>query len=239
MFKRTLIMSLTIAIAALTLASCGAKKGVIKLDAEDSYARGKEFFEHKKYVDAMEDFKNVVYNFAGTRIASEASYYLAECYFLTKDFEAAIEEYQHLVSDYPSSSYADAAQYKVALCYFKESPIYSRDQSQYCDKAVAELEVFFQRYPDSPYKQKAEDLLGQVQDKLAHKDFDAARVYFKSKYYKAARIYLDGIIKTYPATTWAGQARQLLDTIYKLAPPRTASDSLQISPSAGDSARGK
>jgi outer membrane protein assembly factor BamD len=229
---------------ALALTACSSKRGLVKLDAEDSFARGKQYFERRKYVDAMEDFREVVYNYAATRLAGEASYYLAECYLLTKDYSAAIDEYTHLLGDYPNSSYAAQAQYKIALSYFKQSPQYALDQKETSEKARSSIITFFERFPDSPIRGEVDKLLGQVDEKLAHKEFEAGRIYFKMKDYKSAKLYFDYILKEYPGTPWADKAREYLSKIAGLivsppaaAKPQMPADSLGNAPAMPDSAR--
>lgn len=229
---------------AMALAACGNKRGLVKLDAEDSFTRGKQFFERRKYVDAMENFREVVYNYAATRLAGEASYYLAECYFNTKDYSAAIDEYTHLLDDYPTSAYTAQAQYKIALSYFKQSPHYALDQAETAEKARSSIDKFYERFPDNPIQDEVKELLAKVDEKLAHKEFEAGRIYFKMKNYKSAKIYFDYVLKEYPKTQWAAKAQEYQNrmNLLKVVPPTKETgglspDSLGSEPAWPNSAR--
>ncbi len=177
---------------------------------EARFRRAKEHFERRKYIDAMEGFKEVIYNHPGTRMASEATFYLGECYFRTKDYQAAVEEYTRLLDDYPTSPFADDAQYMIANGYFKQSPHWALDQKETGDRARAAAARFFERFPDSPLAPDVKQLQARIDEKLAHKEYEAGRVYYKMNNHKSARIYFSYVLEKYPETTWAQKARDLL-----------------------------
>ncbi len=218
----------------LSMVSCGGRKAVAKLDAEDTFARGLEYFNNKKYVDAIDDFKEIVYNYSGTRVAAEASFYLGECYLLTRDYETAIDEYRHLTSDYPSSSVAEKGLYRMAYAYYKMSPNYALDQNETAEKAKSTVQLYFEKYPDGQSREDCQKLLLQINEKLAHKDYESGLIYFKMKQYAPAKIYFQGVVKDYQDTPWAGKAEKMLQQIEPLliktipAKPETVSDSTKI-----------
>jgi outer membrane protein assembly factor BamD len=203
---------LTVALAAamlLTGVSC-AKRQLVKLDAEDLMGRGQRYYQQQKYGKAAADFREVVFNYSGTRVAAEASYLAAECSYQLKDYEAAAEEYQQMLGDYPTSDHAAEGQIRLAESYFGESPNYALDQSETGDRALAAIEKFFEQYPESKLAERAQAVKVAIEEKLARKEFEAARFYVKRKQYLSAKIYLEGILREYPATKWAPQARALL-----------------------------
>jgi outer membrane assembly lipoprotein YfiO len=177
---------------------------------EALFARAKEHFEQRKYLDAMEGFKEVIYNHPGTRLAAEATFYLGECYFRTKDYQAAIDEYSRLLDDYPTSPFADDAQYMIAYGYFKQSPHYALDQKETGDKAKEATVRFFERFPESPLAPDVRQLQSKIDDKLARKEYEAGRIYFKMKNPKSARIYFNYVLEKYQNTVWAQKSRDYL-----------------------------
>ncbi len=203
------IMGLAVLVA---MVSC-AKRQTVKLDAEDLMGRGQRYYQEKKYDKASADFKEVVFNYSGTRIAAEASFLMAECSYQRKDYEAAAEEYLQLLGDYPESGHADEAQIRVAESYLGQSPNYALDQSETGDRALGAIERFFEKYPESRLTERAQRVRLAIQEKLARKDFEAARFYLKRKMHLSAKIYLEGIVREYPQTKWAPQAQTLLGTL--------------------------
>jgi outer membrane protein assembly factor BamD len=213
---RKLYALAALTIILLSVQSCGGKKAMAKLDAEDTFARGMEFYNKKKYVDAIDDFKEIVFNYAGTRVAAEASYYLGESYLNTKDYESAIDEYQHLTSDYPSSPFAEKALYRMAHTYYKMSPNFALDQSETTDKAKSTIQLYFERYPDGASRSDADKLLLQINEKLARKDFESGNIYFKMKQYSSAKIYFEAVLKDFPESPWAERAKEMLEKVEPL-----------------------
>lgn len=186
--------------------------------AEALFARAKEHFDRRKYIDAMEGFKDVVYNHPGTRLAAEATFFLGECYYRTKDYQAAVDEYTRLLDDYPSSNFVDRAQYMIASAYFKQSPHYALDQKETTERARTAIEKFLDAYPQSPLVPEARELKKKIEEKLAHKEYDAGRLYLKMKNIKSARIYFNYVLTNYPETIWAAKSREALDLLERNQP---------------------
>ncbi|MDI6739434.1 MAG: outer membrane protein assembly factor BamD [Candidatus Edwardsbacteria bacterium] len=220
---------------AASASASAAKKQTVKLDAEDLFGQGKQHYENKKYDKAAEDFKEVVFNYSGTRIASEASFLLGECYFNLKEYDIAIEQYLQFVTDYPTAARADEAQIRLAESYLRLSPNYALDQSETGDKALAEVDRFFEKYPDSKLTDHAKAMRVEIQEKLARKDFEAGKFYVKRKQFRSAKIYLEGIVREYPDTKWAAEAKTMLTGLPEIKPLPGVADSVKIEPAVKDS----
>lgn len=188
------------------------------------FGRAREHFERRKYIDAMEGFKDVIYNHPGTKMAAEATFYLGECYFRTKDYQAAVDEYNRLLDDYPSSAFADDAQYMIANSYFRQSPHYALDQKETGDRAKAAAARFFERFSDSQLAPEVRQLQAKIDDKLARKEYEAGRVYYKMKNHKSARIYFNYVLERYPETPWASKSRDFLARLDREHPSPAAGD---------------
>lgn len=214
----------------LTIISCGGKKTMAKLDAEDTFARGMENFNRRKYVEAIDDFKEIIYNYSSTRIAAEASFYLGESYLLTKDYESAIDEYRHLTTDYASSPLAEKGLYRMAYTYFRMSPHYALDQSETGEKARSILQLYFERHPQGTSRAEAEELSRQVNEKLARKDYEAGMIYYRMKEYPSARIYLQGVAGEFSGTQWAAKAEKMLQVLEPLIEKSAVSGSAAAEP---------
>jgi len=232
------LLPIMLIILSLGLVSCGGKKAMVKkMEADDYYARGQQFFQNKKYVDAMDDFKAVVFNYSGSKLALDANYFLAECYLRTKDYPGAIAEFQQILNTYSPCRYDDEARFKIALCYYKDSPGYSLDQSETTVKAGQSLNLYFTYLADTTWAPEARQLKTQIEDKLAHKEFDAGRIYFKMKRYAPAKLYLENLITQYPESNWVKEAKKLLEQIPATVKAQPALP--DSTPAAADSSQGK
>jgi outer membrane protein assembly factor BamD len=202
----------------------------VKLDAEDLMGRGQRCYQAKKYDKAAQDFREVVFNYSGTRIASEAAFLLAECSFQLKDYETAVDDYLQMLGDYPTSGHGDEAQIRLAESYLRQSPNFALDQSETGERAQAAIDKFFEKYPESRLSERARAVRVEIQEKLARKDFEAARFYAKRKLYLSAKIYCEGIIREYPDTKWAPQARELLATLPAIRTKSAFNDTTATAP---------
>ena len=211
MFKR--ILTVVLIATTLGLVSSCAKRQTVKLDADELMGRGQGYYQARKYDKAAADFKEVVFNYSGTRIASEAAFLVAECSFNIKDYETAADDYLQMLNDYPTSLHGDEAQIRLAESYLGQSPNFALDQSETGEKALAAIDKYFEKYPDSKLAARAQQVKVEIQDKLARKEFEAGKFYLKRKLYLSAKIYLEGILSEFPDTKWAPQARQLLATL--------------------------
>jgi outer membrane protein assembly factor BamD len=230
------LLPLILILTSLSLVSCGGKKGMVKkLEPDDLYARGQQSFANKKYVDAMEDFRDIIFNYAGSKISLDATYYLAECYLRTKDYPSAVAEFQHILNEYSPCRYDDDSRFKIAYCYYKDSPNYALDQTETTVKAKQAIEQYFAKLQDSTLVNDAQRLQLEINDKLAHKEYDAGRIYFKMKRWGSARLYLENLKRDYPSTVWAGEADKLLSQMPPAPPSLQPAAQDSLPPAAKDS----
>ncbi|MCU0606107.1 MAG: outer membrane protein assembly factor BamD [Candidatus Edwardsbacteria bacterium] len=218
---RRLSLTMLCAGALAALLSCGTKRQTVRMEPAEQMDRGREYFQAGKYEEAADDFRDVVFNNAGTRIAADASFLLAECHFNRTSYEEAHESYLQFLADYPAAARADEAQIRVAECLLRLSPHHALDQRETGEKALAAITVFFERHPDSQLADRARTVRTAIQEKLAQKDYEAGAFYAKRRQYRSARIYLEGVVADYTETSWASRARALLATL-PAAPDSTA-----------------
>jgi len=172
-------------------------------DAQQAIDQATGDLEAKRYRQAEDRFTFIIFNFPGSRQASDAQYYLAETYFLSGDYLQAENEFDFYLKSFPNGRFQEEATYKLALSYLKSAPGRVRDQTRAL-RAREVVEEFLDAYPDSPLRSQAEQLRADVDERLALKEFDAARLYYTSGEYKSALVYYDYVLKTYPAARWPG-----------------------------------
>ena len=194
-----------IAISAIGCAS-KMKEKELTMDAHFYFNRGLVEMKKKDYPKAIGDFQTVVESFSGSEIVDEALFNLAEAHFKNEDYLTAAYEYERVYVDYPSSDYAAQAQYKKALSYFMESPKASLDQEN-TRLAIDEFNRFIENYPNNSLVADAQSKIEELREKLAYKDYLAAQLYFKMKYWDAAIIYYQSVIKEYPRSTWVDDSQ--------------------------------
>jgi len=192
----------------LALAGCPKRAQVqpIPQDAQQAIDQATASLEAKRYSQAENQFTSIIFNFPGSRQASDAQYFLAETYFRSKDYLQAQSEFDFYLKNFPNGRFQEEATYKLAVSYLRSAPSHVRDQSRAL-KAMEVINQFLEDYPDSPLRAEAGKLLGDIAERLALREFDAARIYYTSAEYKSALVYYKHINETYPAERWPGIER--------------------------------
>ena len=100
----------------------------------------------------------------------------------------------------------------TAYCFYLDSPRSSLDQENTM-RAIDQLQLFVNLYPDSERATEAGELIQNLRDKLEKKAFDNAKLYYNMGLpddYRAAVIALENVLKQYPDTRHAEDIEFLL-----------------------------
>jgi len=176
---------------------------------------GKQKFEQKKYLQAVEEFKLFLFNCPGASMVDTAQYFLAMSYYQDGDYPTAAGEFRKLLSSFPTSEFADHALLMLGLSDYEQSPKAELDQT-YTLQALEHFQDFLDIYPSSPLLPEVRKYIQACRDKLAEKGFKNGRLYIRLKYYDACRVYLTEVLDKYPDSKWAAQAQFLMAESYRL-----------------------
>jgi outer membrane protein assembly factor BamD len=199
---------LVLVLLALAAAGCPKRAQLppVPQDAQQAIDQATASLEAKHYRQAEDQFTFIIFNFPGSRQASDAQYYLAETYFRSKDYLQAQDEFDFYLKSFPNGRFQEDATFELAVSYLRSAPSHVRDQARAL-KAQEITNQFLETYPDSPRRPEAEQLLGDIAERLALREFDAARIYYTSGEYKSALVYYKYVNGTYPAERWPGIER--------------------------------
>jgi len=156
----------------------------------------------RQFSQAEEIFTFIIFNYPGSSEASDAQFHLADCYFLSRNYQQAQSEFEFYINNFPHGKYQEEASFKLALSTFYAAPGPNQDQSQTI-RAKEQLLDFLERYPESKFRTEIQQTLAQIDERLAHNDFQAARLYFKSGEYKSALVYYEYIQQSWPDLNWS------------------------------------
>ncbi len=198
----------------LLLSCAAARKETPVLGAEDQFALAKKEYDKKKYSSSATEFQKLIFNYPGAAFVDSAQYLLGMCYFQNKDYSSSVGEFKKVLSSFSESPLAADASFMIAYAHYKDSPKPELDQTNTL-KAIQELKVFLDEYPENGHAQEAQELLFQARSKLAQKLYKNGRIYYKLKRYDAALIYLQEVLEQYSDTRYAAQARFLIAESYR------------------------
>ncbi len=161
-----------------------------------------KLYNNEDYQQAIKEFQAIVLQYPGNSVVDSAQYYLGQSHFKRGEFILAAYEYSKLIKNMPSSKMVPDAQYMLADSYYNLSPYFALDQ-RYTKKAIDEFQAFIDFFPTDSRVPDAEKKIAEMNDKLAHKEYNTAYIYEKLEDYKAALMYYDFVLDTYHDTKYA------------------------------------
>lgn len=206
--RRVLLVLIMVAFYPLSMliGGCGGSKSLTTMSAQDLFDLGKQAYEKRKYLKAIELFQTIVYNYPGESIIDTAQYYLALSYFGNEEYELATLEFNRLIINYPSSPYFEHAIFMKAVSVFESTPKhYGLDQTE-LQKAIKLFEDFIIDFPESQLVDDARKYLLVARTRLARKFYESGIVYVRKRAYEAAKIYFQKVIDDYTDTEYAAKA---------------------------------
>ena len=129
-------------------------------------------------------------------------------------FSAAIVELQKVIDEHPQSEWAEAARYQIALSQADRSLKPDYDQETTRD-AIQEFQDFVDEHPELDLAVDAEDQIVRLQEKEIESSFRVAEFYEKRRQFKAAKIYYQDIVDSFPRSPWASKALERLEVLRK------------------------
>ncbi|TMQ10900.1 MAG: outer membrane protein assembly factor BamD, partial [Deltaproteobacteria bacterium] len=189
----TLALALTLALAALPLgaAGCGGKSAAGAVDysvsAQKNYEKGLKELEDKDWVAASKYFGFIKSRFPYSKYAVLAELRLADAQFGAEQYLEAIDSYRLFIKFHPTHDMVanGYASFRIGEGYYRQlsgdfwmfPPSSEKDQSA-TEDAANELKTFLDKYPDSPFRDRAREIVIKVGRRLADHEWYVARFYW-------------------------------------------------------------
>jgi len=197
----------------LTLLMCSCKSEFTAVDKygdqEMKYEYAKECFARGKFENAQTLLMGLVAMKKGSDEAQECLYMLAMAQYCNRDYELASETFRKYTTSYPRGHYIEPAYFYVGQSLYEGSPEPRLDQSP-TNGAITAYQQFMDLFPDSPLREKAQERLYELTDKLIQKEFNSAQLYYNlggyfgninsndESNYTASIITAQNTLKNYP-----------------------------------------
>jgi len=189
--------ALPVALVLAALAGCVGGMPKVPATPDAVLERAQDYQRRGKNIQAAALYQQFLERYAGHERADFAQFMLAETHFDDRDYAVAAVDYQVVISNYGYSEYVDDALFKIGVCYWNEAPRAERDQQKSVD-ALNRFNQYRQTFPEGEHIVEVEKYVREINERLAKKNYDAARWYFRQKNGTAAMIYCDKIIENYP-----------------------------------------
>lgn len=184
----TMMRMLCLTTLTLLLAACGGPKREKleirfengDLTVDEAFLVGEELMQEAKYQEARQWYRVIENKAPNSRYISEAKLKIADSYFFDRmaTYIEASVEYKSFLTHFPLHPKADYALYQYAMCFFTEIESADRDQTSTWT-AFNEFKNLIDRYPNSPYAEKAKAKMDLCTMRLAEHEFYVGYYYFR------------------------------------------------------------
>jgi outer membrane protein assembly factor BamD len=201
-------MAAAVVAAAIALgAACGPKSAQPPPGGNQPdkflFDKGTEALNAKKWMRAREYFRQLVDNYPQSPLRPDAKLSLGDTYLGENSPESLVlglNEFREFLSFYPTHKRADHAQYKLGLAHFQQMLGPQRDQTQ-TKEAIAEFELFLERYPDSPLNEEVRKKYREARDRLSRSEYEVGVFYWRTRWYPGAVDRFRQVLKKDPEFT--------------------------------------
>lgn len=126
--------------------------------------------------------------------------------------DAALQAYQAVVDKFPTEPMAVDAQYQIGYIWFTAAQTGTKDAAASANAKTAFQDFLF-HYPKSEKAAQARANLDILEHKQTANSYKVAKFYDKQKYYRAAVIYYNEVIRQQPGSEESNEAKKRIDQL--------------------------
>ena len=126
--------------------------------------------------------------------------------------DAAVQAYQAVVDKFPNEPVAVDAQYQIGYIWFTAAQLGTNDAAA-ASNAKTAFQDFLFHYPKSEKAAQARKNLDILEHKQTSNSYKVAKFYDKQKYYRAAVIYYNEVIRQQPGSEESNEAKKRIDQL--------------------------
>jgi outer membrane protein assembly factor BamD len=145
--------------------------------------------------------------------------------------DAAIQAYQAVVDKFPDEPIAVDAQYQIGYIWFTAAQLGTNDAAA-ASNAKTAFQDFLFHYPKSEKAAQARKNLDILEHKQTNNSFKVAKFYDKQKYYRAAVIYYNEVIRQQPGSEESNEAKKRIDQLRAKFGDAALQPAIAVSPNA-------
>jgi outer membrane protein assembly factor BamD len=164
--------------------------------------------EHGRYEIARLTLNTMINTYDTSEYLAKAKLAVADSWYReggTHGLAQAEAEYKDFILFYPQMEEAAESQWKVCQIHYKQMEKSDRDPTK-SQRAEDECRQVVVQFPNSKYVPKAQQMLRDVQEVLADKEFRNGAFYFSRQAYPAAANRLSYVVDQYPLYSAADEA---------------------------------
>jgi outer membrane protein assembly factor BamD len=220
--KRFSVVVTALLLVAAMLSSCGRKKyeNPITKDTQQPdkvlFDKAIKDIEHGRYEVARLTLNTMINTYDTSEYLAKAKLAVADSWYReggAHGMAQAEAEYKDFILFYPQMEEAAESQWKVCQIHYRQMEKPDRDPTQ-AQRAEEECRDVLTKFPNSKYLKQAEQMLRNIQEVLANKEFLAGEYYFSRQAFPAAANRLLYVADQYPLFSGADEALWKLGMAY-------------------------
>lgn len=204
-------LSTILFLVAVVLTSCGTHSRVaMSQDYEARYEAAKQAYAEGRYSRCANFLSDMIVRLKGTDKAQESLYMMAMAQYGLGDYETASTYFKQFYNTYPKGDFTELARYNSGKALYNGVPDPRLDQTN-TGLAISELQTFLDYFPTSEYRDRAQDMIFELQDKMVEKEYINAKLYYDLGSYfgncteggsnfEACVVTCENTLKDYPYT---------------------------------------
>jgi len=193
----------------LALGSCSKYQTLVKKGTpEQKYNAALKYYAKDDYYHAQQLFDELVVLYRGTNKLEKIYYYYAQTYYKQHEYVVASYHFKYFAKTFPKSEFAEECYYLSAYCKYLDSPPANLDQTS-TKNAIKDMQMYINMYPNSEKVAEANDVMDELRKKLVVKDFEIAKLYLNTEYYRSAIYSLAQHVKDYPSSPYKEETMYL------------------------------
>lgn len=206
------VIPLIFCLVFVSFTSCGDYNLVVKsTDYEYKYEAAKQFYAEGQYNRAATLMQDVIMALKGTDKGEESLFMTGMSNLYARNYEAATSYFRKYYETYPRGIFTEEARFYCGKALYENTPEPKLDQTATYE-AVSEFQSFLELYPESQLRERAQNMIFALQDKLVEKEYLSAKLYYDlgtyfgncttgGSNYQACIVTAQNAIKDYPYTT--------------------------------------
>jgi len=188
-----------------------------KIKAVEYYETGLSVEQNSKrknkatryYIQAITLFEDIIPFYKLTPEGEKLYFYYCMANYKMGDYYLAGYYFSRFVRQYSRSPYCEEAMFMGAICSVHNSPAYSLDQTETYN-ALDGMQIFIDMYPNSSRIDTCNIIMDKLRAKLELKQFEYAKLYYRTENYKAAVVALSATLEKFPESAYEEEIYYLL-----------------------------
>ena len=214
MRKTASIISVLALLMALMTGCSGYNKILKASDYNTKYSLAKTYFLEGHYTTCSTMLEECVAYQRGTAKAEESMYLLATFYYNLEDYLSASHYYLACYKTYPNSTYSENCLYWSGKSLYLDTPDPRLDPTS-TQAAIMQLQRFVETYPNSKYRDEAENMIYTMYDRLVEKEVGTAELYYNmgnylGNNYRSCIVVAQNALRDYPYTKYREKLSMLV-----------------------------